>query len=62
MLEVVAPVFHKKLEAPLAVSVVDAPAQIAADEELQVTVGAVFTTTVTLAVFVHPWLSVPTTV
>jgi hypothetical protein len=46
--------------APLAVSVVDCPLQIVAEET--VTTGRGFTVTVTCVVAVHPLLSVPVTV
>ena len=62
MLEVVAPVLHRKLVAPLAVIVAEVPAQIAEGEALTLTVGDALTVTVALAVFVHPFISVPVTV
>jgi hypothetical protein len=43
MLAVVAPVFHRKLLAPLAVSVAEAPAQTVAEEGVQTTTGNAFT-------------------
>ena len=52
---VVCPVDHEQVPPPVdgvAVSVADCPAQIVA--EFTVTVGAVFTVTVAVAVFVHP--------
>jgi hypothetical protein len=48
--------------APLAVSVVLLPLQMAEDPATAVTVGFVLTVTVTCAVFLHPFASVPVTV
>jgi hypothetical protein len=61
MLEEVAPLFQTKLEAPVAVSVVDAPAQIVNDDELTDTFGAAFTTMVVLEVAEQPLAFVPVT-
>ena len=61
ILEVIAPVFHKKLVAPLAVIVAELPAQIADGEALTLTEGEALTVTVVLAVLVHPFTSVPVT-
>ena len=49
MLAVVAPVLHTKLDAPLAVRVVEPPVQIMEGEALTATVGAALTKAVTLA-------------
>ena len=48
--------------APLAVNGVLLPLQIAGADGLTVTVGVVFTVIVAVAVFVHPFASVPVTV
>ena len=57
----VAPLLHKKVEAPAAVSVVDAPAQISEDDALMVTAGAALTATDILAVSEQPLALVPVT-
>jgi hypothetical protein len=62
MLAAVAPVLHKKVDAPPAVRVTEFPAQILAEEGVQVTVGRARTVTAAEAVLVHPLMSVPTTV
>ena len=49
------------VEAPLAVSDVLLPLQIVVEVGEMVTVGLAFTVTVTVAVFVHPFASVPVT-
>jgi hypothetical protein len=59
MLAAVEPVLHKYVDAPLAVSVVDAPAQIDAEETLTFTTGAALTVTVTFALLEHPVSVVP---
>ena len=56
----VAPVFHVKVNAPLAVNVPVEPAQIVAD--VATTVGNAFTVTLPTAVFLHPVVAVPVTV
>jgi len=48
--------------APEAVNTLDSPAQIVDGATDALTVGKVFTFTVTVAVFVHPLPSVPVTV
>jgi hypothetical protein len=59
---VVSPVLHKKLAAPLAVSVTDEPEQMETEDGVQVTTGAVFTVTVAEALAEHPFALVPVTV
>ena len=54
MLTVVAPVFHWKLSAPWAVSVLDPPAHMAAGDATAVTSSDELTVTVTDAVPEHP--------
>ena len=61
MQEEVELLFHKKPEAPLAVSVTDSPAQIEAADALMFTIGVVLTTIVELAEFVQPFTSIPVT-
>ena len=61
MLAEVAPLLQTKLDAPAAVSVVDAPAHIDKEEALTVTLGDAFTTIVTLAVTAQPFILVPVT-
>lgn len=61
ILDEVAPVLHKKLDAPLAVSVVEAPAQIVDGEALTLTVGMAITVIVRTAVAEHPLALVPVT-
>jgi len=56
-----APVFHKKLDAPDTVSVVEAPAQIEEDKAEILIEGAEFTTIVFDSVAVQPLLLVPVT-
>jgi len=58
----VAPLLHKKLDAPLAVSVADAPAQIVVDGALIFNKGEALTVTVVLALLEHPVRVVPLTV
>src|SRR5438128_675200 len=57
---VVAPLLHKYVAAPVAVSVVDPPVQNARGPEI-FTVGLGFTVTFTEAVFIHPLAAVPVT-
>lgn len=59
--EEVAPLLHRKLVAPEAVSVADAPAQIDEDDALIVTSGDALTATVTLAEAAQPLTLVPVT-
>jgi len=59
MLDDVDPLLHKYVEAPLAVRVVDAPAQIELTEALMFTEGAAVTVTATLALLEHPVRVVP---
>jgi hypothetical protein len=61
ILALVAPVFHEKLDAPEAVSVADAPAQIVELDALTERLGEAFTTTVTLEVAEQPLALVPVT-
>ena len=61
MLAAVAPLLHKNEDAPAAVRVVDAPAQIDDDEALAVTLGAALTTMVTLELAEQPLALVPVT-
>ena len=61
MLEEVEPLLQTKLDAPAAVSVVDAPAHIDEDEALTDTFGAAFTTMVVLDVTEQPLAFVPVT-
>lgn len=61
ILALVAPVFHEKLEAPVAVSVADAPAQIDEVDVLTERLGDAFTNTVTLEVAEQPLALVPVT-
>ena len=56
----VAPVFQVNVSAPVAVSTADWPAQITG--ALMLIFGAVDTVTLDIAVFVHPFASVPVTV
>jgi hypothetical protein len=58
----VPPVLQLYVEAPDAVSVELPPEHIVAGDAVAVTVGGAFTVTVTVAVFVHPFASVPVTV
>lgn len=60
MLAAVEPVLHNKVDAPVTVSVVDPPAQMAEGDAAIERLGAVLTTTVALAVDEHP-LVVPVT-
>ena len=60
ILAVVAPLLHKKPDAPLAISVVDPPAQIIDGDALIVTFGEAFTDIVTFALAEQP-LVVPVT-
>ena len=53
---------HKNEEVPPAVNVTEFPAQMLAEEGVQVTVGRARTVTAAEAVLVHPLMSVPTTV
>ena len=59
MLEPVALLLHKKLEAPLAVSVAEPPNHIALAEAAMFTFGIALTAMVTFAVFVQPLALVP---
>jgi len=61
ILVVVSPVLHRYFAAPLAVRVLDPPAQIDAGEAAAVTVSDEPTETVTEAVPVHPPEFVPVT-
>jgi hypothetical protein len=61
MLAEIAPVFHKKLVAPVTVNVVDAPAQIELDEVEIFIVGIAFTTIVFETLVEQPLLFVPVT-
>jgi hypothetical protein len=61
MLALVAPVFHEKLDAPEAVSVADAPAQIVELDALTERLGDALTNTVTLVETEHPLALVPVT-
>ena len=61
MLDEVAPLSHKKLDAPVAVSVADAPAHMDEDDELTFTLGVALATTVTLDVAEQPAAFVPVT-
>jgi hypothetical protein len=61
MLAVVAPLLHKYVEAPLAVSVADSPAQIVDAEALKVTDGRAFTVMVFEITTEQPELLVPVT-
>jgi hypothetical protein len=61
ILEEVAPLLQTKLDAPEAVSVVDAPTQIDEDDALTDTLGAAFTTMVILEVTEQPLALVPVT-
>ena len=61
MLAEMAPVFHKKLDAPETVNVVEAPAQIEVEEAEMLIDGAEFTTMVFDSVAVQPLLLVPVT-
>jgi len=54
-------VFQEKLDAPVAVSVADAPTHIVDDEALTERLGDAFTTTVTLDVAEHPLALEPVT-
>ena len=62
MLAPLCPVLQTNEPAPLAVRVVDAPAQIMDGEELTETTGLAFTVTLTLAVAEQPLAFVPVTV
>lgn len=61
IVDVVAPVLHEYVPAPLAVSVVEPPEHIVAGAADVVTVGVVFTVIVTVAISLQP-LVVPVTV
>jgi hypothetical protein len=61
MLEEVELLLHKKLVAPLAVNVAEAPAQMEEAEALIFTLGTAFTTTVVLAVLEQPLALIPVT-
>jgi hypothetical protein len=61
MLVLVDPVPHTKEEAPLAVNVVDPPAQIVEDDALIEIDGYALTTTVIFSVEEHPLAFVPVT-
>jgi hypothetical protein len=59
ILEEVEPFPHRKLVAPLAVNVAEAPAQMEEAEALIFTPGAALTFTVTLAILMQPLALVP---
>jgi hypothetical protein len=61
MLDDVAPLLQTKLDAPVAVSVVDEPAHIDEDDALTDTFGAAFTMIVMLEVTEQPLAFVPVT-
>jgi hypothetical protein len=61
MLAEIAPVFHKKLVAPVTVNVVDAPAQIELEEAEILIDGTAFTTIVFDTLAEQPLLFVPVT-
>jgi hypothetical protein len=61
ILDEVAPLLHKKFDAPTAVSVVDAPAQMVEAEALMVTLGAAFTVIVFEILAEQPEAVVPVT-
>ena len=61
ILDEVAPLLHKKLDAPTAVSVVDAPAQMFEAEALMVTLGAALTVIVFEILAEQPEAVVPVT-
>ena len=60
IVDVVAPVFHKYVDAPLAVNTAELPTQNMV--EVATTVGKLVTEIVPTAVFVQPVLAVPVTV
>lgn len=60
MVDVVALVLHKYVDAPLAVNIVEFPKQIAVD--VTATVGNALTVIVPTAVLLHPVVAVPVTV
>jgi len=61
ILEDVAPLLQTKLDAPVAVNVVDPPAQIDEEDALIATLGEVLTATLTLETAEQPFALVPVT-
>jgi hypothetical protein len=60
IVDVVAPVLHEYVEAPVACSNAEFPAQVVAD--VAATIGNAFTVTLPTAVFIQPVVDVPVTV